>query len=91
MINGQLSQPPLSREVNSRSSPPTPAMRSPVQLANPASEGGANRESLINAQAAALDRFPLGVTEKNGFTRSPSWHPLNSDEIALAVVTLVPR
>jgi len=55
-----------------------------VQLANPACEGGANRESLIDAQAAALERFPLGVKERDGFTRSPLWRPLNSREIAVA-------
>jgi hypothetical protein len=56
-----------------------------VQLANPACGGGANHESLIDAQRAALGRFPLAVAEAAGFRRSPIWRPLNEMEVAVAV------
>jgi hypothetical protein len=52
-----------------------------VQLANPTSGGGANAESLAQAQEAALSRFPLGVEVAGGFRRSASWRPLSSAEI----------
>jgi hypothetical protein len=55
-----------------------------VQLANPACGGGANHESLIDAQRAALGRFPLAVAEAAGFRRSPTWRPLNEMEVAVA-------
>ena len=52
-----------------------------VQLANPTSGGGANTESLAQAQDAALSRFPLGVEVAGGFRRGVSWRPLSSAEI----------
>ncbi len=55
-----------------------------VQLANPASGGGANRRSLIEYQKAALDRFPMKVQEFGLFKRDPKWRPLNVEEIELA-------
>lgn len=55
-----------------------------VQLANPACGGGANKESLIEAQAAALQRYPLTQVEVAGFCRDNSWRPLSSAEIAAA-------
>jgi hypothetical protein len=51
-----------------------------VQLANPAGSGGANSKSLIDAQAAALGRYPVGVAVANGVSRDPRWRPLNEDE-----------
>lgn len=55
-----------------------------VQLANPACGGGANKESLIEAQTAALQSYPLTQTEAAGFLRDNSWRPLRSAEIAIA-------
>lgn len=55
-----------------------------LQLANPASAGGANRESLAEAQAQALVRSPLGSGEVRGFSRSRDWRPLTAIEIAAA-------
>lgn len=54
-----------------------------VQLANPACGGGANRESLVDAQAAALKSLPLGGIVR-GHTRSGEWRPLSPAEIAKA-------
>jgi Cysteine-rich CPCC len=50
-----------------------------VQLANPACGGGANSESLIQAQTAVLARYPVGVHVAEG-TRRPRWRPLNDAE-----------
>jgi hypothetical protein len=55
-----------------------------VQLANPACSGGANRESLIEAQARALGRFPLSTSETAGIGRSSSWRPLSESEQGVA-------
>ena len=51
-----------------------------VQLANPACGGGANSESLIEAQAAALAQYPVGVELAEGLRRDPRWRPLNDSE-----------
>jgi hypothetical protein len=51
-----------------------------VQLANPACGGGANSESLIEAQSAALARHPLGVDLADGVRRDPRWRPLSQSE-----------
>jgi len=56
-----------------------------VELAIPECGGGEHRESLIEAQIAALARFPLNVSDTEGVHRSRSWRPLNSEEIASAV------
>lgn len=55
-----------------------------VQLANPACGGGANRESLIEAQANALREHPLEEAETLGIRRAANWRPLNPEEIAVA-------
>ncbi|HDS1675530.1 TPA: CPCC family cysteine-rich protein [Stenotrophomonas maltophilia] len=52
-----------------------------VQLANPTSAGGANGESLAQAQQNAVSRLPLGVQVASGFRRGNSWRPLSSAEI----------
>ncbi|MCU1068115.1 CPCC family cysteine-rich protein [Stenotrophomonas maltophilia] len=52
-----------------------------VQLANPTSAGGANGESLAQAQQNAVSRFPLCVEVASGFRRATSWRPLSSAEI----------
>jgi hypothetical protein len=51
-----------------------------VQLANPACGGGANSESLIEAQANALARYPAGVEVADGLRRDLRWRPLNESE-----------
>lgn len=56
-----------------------------LQLANPACGGGANRASLLEAQLAALDRFPVDVAEVEGIRRSAAWRPFGASEVALAL------
>lgn len=55
-----------------------------VQLANPACGGGANSESLIEAQAAALKLYPLSVQSAQGTTRDSRWRPLTETERSIA-------
>ncbi len=52
-----------------------------VQLANPCSEGGANKESLAEAQEKALAKYPLNVQLAEGYKRSHQWRPLTKEEI----------
>ncbi len=56
-----------------------------VQLANPACGGGANPESLIDAQVKALAEFPLGRAESRGASRDSAWRPLSDEEIRVAL------
>ena len=51
-----------------------------VQLANPASGGGANREPLIDYQDWAIKAYPLTTKEARGYARDPLWRPLNAEE-----------
>jgi hypothetical protein len=51
-----------------------------VQLANPASCGGANQESLAEAQDGVLARFPLTMRTHGQFKRSSEWRPLSESE-----------
>ena len=53
----------------------------PVQLANPTSEGGANKKSLVQAQQAAVEKYPVHVQLAGGFRRGTSWRPLLPSEI----------
>ena len=53
-----------------------------VQLANPTSGGGANRESLAEAQAAILERLPFERKTHLEHHRDPQWRPLNAAELA---------
>jgi hypothetical protein len=55
-----------------------------VQLANPACGGGANSESLIEAQAAALAQYPKSVQLAQGISRDRRWRPLDDDEKLVA-------
>lgn len=55
-----------------------------VQLANPTSKGGANRESLADAQRSVLARFPLDIRQHAHLARSAQWRPLTDIEIELA-------
>ncbi len=52
-----------------------------VQLANPTSEGGANKRSLLQAQQASIEKYPVHVQLAGGFRRSTSWRPLLPLEI----------
>jgi hypothetical protein len=52
-----------------------------VQLANPTSSGGANKNSLHEVQVAALERYPLDVRELNGIIRSLRWRPLSQEKV----------
>ena len=56
----------------------------PVQLANPASAGGANAESLAEAQGSVLTKYPVGVELAEGYRRSTKWRPLSATELAVA-------
>lgn len=56
-----------------------------VQLAHPLMGGGANRESLVEAQTAAVQRFPLDVTSASGIARDPQWRPVSADVIAKSI------
>jgi hypothetical protein len=51
-----------------------------VQLANPYSAGGANGESLAEAQKRSLGQYPLSVEVSEGIKRSPKWRPLSEKE-----------
>lgn len=55
-----------------------------VQLANPACGGGANKDSLIDAQVRVMKSLPLEVQEHGGYRRDPRWRPLNEEEIRSA-------
>lgn len=52
----------------------------PVQLTRPRLRGGANRESLVEAQRAAIERFPLGQQSAGTYQRDPEWRPLTEEE-----------
>lgn len=52
-----------------------------VQLANPTSGGGANRQSLAEVQADVVGRIPLEVTTRGELERDPLWRPLNRHEL----------
>ena len=51
-----------------------------VQLANPRLRGGANSESLVEAQQVALRRYPQSVRDYDGEVRDPGWRPLTNAE-----------
>lgn len=52
-----------------------------VQLANPTSGGGANGRALAEAQAKALERFPLAMDVAKAHRRGRRWRPLTPAEI----------
>lgn len=52
-----------------------------VQLAHPAMAGGANKRSLAQSQAFALQKYPVGVASMGVNLRTPGWRPLRPDEI----------
>ena len=56
-----------------------------VQLANPLTGGGANRESLLEYQVRSVARWPLSVKEvteeAETYRRDVRWRPLSKAEI----------
>jgi hypothetical protein len=50
-----------------------------VQLANPCSDGGANRESLYDCQKLIES---WSKEKMAAFERDPDWRPLNQEEVA---------
>jgi hypothetical protein len=56
----------------------------PAQLANPTSEGGANKKSLLQAQQTSIEKYPVHVQLAGSFRRSTSWRPLLPSEIELS-------
>ena len=56
----------------------------PVQLANPTSGGGANKQSLAEAQALALVKFPSTLNLALGHRRASAWRPLMASELVAA-------
>lgn len=55
-----------------------------VQLAHPAMRGGANGESLYEAQQRALNDFPMHVQLSDGYRRDPRWRPLRPEDLVAA-------
>jgi len=51
-----------------------------VQLALPRMRGGANAESLVEAQLGAIERFPLGAQPIDNHQPDPEWRPLTADK-----------
>jgi hypothetical protein len=52
-----------------------------VQLANPAMDGGANRESLIQVQQRTLATYPLAVQVQAGYKRDSGWRPISETDV----------
>jgi hypothetical protein len=61
-----------------------------VQLRHPALRGGANHDSLVEAQRRAVSRWPLGLDATTSFRRDPTWRPLSDSEWQAALGTLRP-
>ena len=55
-----------------------------VQLANPTSGGGANSESLREAQQKSLLKYPRFIDLARGYRRSRRWRPLSSADVERA-------
>lgn len=60
-----------------------------VQLANPTSRGGANAESLAEAQIALTTRLPCGLRQIEGIERDWLWRRLCARELTAANETTV--
>ena len=54
-----------------------------VQLAHPRLQGGANGQSLIEAQRDAIERIPLDQQSIDDVRRHPDWRPLTDEEAAV--------
>lgn len=55
-----------------------------VQLANPVSGGGANKESLAEYQEKIKAKIGSEIMEYKGFRRDKNWRPLTKEEVAKA-------
>ena len=55
-----------------------------VQLANPTSEGGANKESLAYYQEKVAKSIGFEIMEYMGYQRDKTWRPLTQSEILTA-------
>jgi len=55
-----------------------------VQLANPASRGGANHKSLIEVQQSVLRQISPSAANLKGFARDGKWRPLRPSEVECA-------
>lgn len=55
----------------------------PVQLAHPRMQGGANRESLYEAQTKVVSKYPLTIQELDGVKRDPQWRLPTEEEAAV--------
>lgn len=55
-----------------------------VQLVHPRLQGGANRESLVEAQTRALKIYPLEVKQFGDAHRDLDWRPLDSEETVVS-------
>ncbi len=53
-----------------------------VQMVHPSLRGGANRESLQEAQVRALHQHPLELKIFRGFHRDHEWRPLTEDDVS---------
>ena len=61
----------------------------PVQLRDPSTGGGANRESLYQSQQKVLLRLPLPVREYEQWRREIDWRPLREEEKSREYFSLV--
>ena len=52
-----------------------------VQLRHPDMGGGANRDSLLEAQTQALQLHPVGIQIARGFKRDGKWRPLQESDL----------
>ena len=55
-----------------------------VQLAHPRLRGGANKGSLVEAQAMALRTYPRAVTKVGQWLRDGTWRPLTEEEAQIS-------
>jgi uncharacterized Zn finger protein (UPF0148 family) len=51
-----------------------------VQLSNPRLRGGANRESLVEAQIEVLKTYPTEIKDAGKYMRDPKWRPITPEE-----------
>lgn len=56
-----------------------------VQLRFPTMRGGANGQSLVEAQRVALSRIPVETRTYKGIPRDPSWRPLVEGDVEAGV------
>ena len=52
-----------------------------VQLEYIHMRGGANNKSLVEAQMAAVAKYPLSMKSFNEFNRAPNWRPIREGDV----------